>query len=305
MNTALKNKLRQALNNGKGSDHLSYTQLFKPLSDWNTDYLARDETQRRSDKKKYKLHFGSTVGNIAQKLRSQYLFHKGKRITIKERDRNKISEEEYKTNLFYNPFDEKDKTIREMLVDSVQQQVDQTLKAIKEIFGNAPLMSERYTYTSPQDLFADIVGRIDYESPDIIAEQKTKPNNVKFYKATKNKEERFSLYQQTLPEEPNVKNVEQLSFYWKSTNKKPFLFYVNDEGYKIFDDSHEMLKPDYLEYCYQKLLDKAFTIQRLLIISEGDPVEFAKYCEPPDLTHWSYADVSNDKLETIKKLWRM
>jgi hypothetical protein len=50
------------------------------------------------------------------------------------------------------------------MVEFAQPCIEQTTKAIKEIFGSQLIQSERYVSDSPKDLFIDILGRIDYES---------------------------------------------------------------------------------------------------------------------------------------------
>ena len=47
-----------------------------------------------------------------------------------------------------------------------------------------------------------------------------------------------------LPNDPDPMHVSQVAFYYHCTQKKPFLFYVNENEYRIFDDTHDMLKPD-------------------------------------------------------------
>jgi hypothetical protein len=86
--------------------------------------------------------------------------------------------------------------------------------------------------------------------------------------------------------------------------KKPFLFYVNNDGYVIFDSTHEKLKLKYLEHVYEKMVRKALTIQRLLLISEGQAEEMAKYVEPPDLNHpYYYKDLTEEQQAITKQLW--
>jgi hypothetical protein len=51
------------------------------------------------------------------------------------------------------------------------------------------------------------------------------------------------------------------------------------------------------------MLNKAKTIQKLLILSNGDPKIAAQYVEKPDLNHWMMKDLSADQLKTIKQLW--
>ena len=108
---------------------------------------------------------------------------------------------------------------------------------------------------------------------------------------------------QTLPKEPDEENIPQVAFYKKASNKTPFLFYANDKDFIIFDDTHEKLSNDYLDYNLDQMIKKAKTIQRLLLLSNGDPMRMAELVERPDTTHWTMNDASKEQLQIIKKLW--
>jgi hypothetical protein len=177
--------------------------------------------------------------------------------------------------------------------------LNKQLKLFKEIFGLQKLQCRKICKTSPKDLFIDILGRIDYESQITkFAEMKSKPPYVRTNKNG------FSISTQKLPNEPDDNHISQISFYYCATKKKPFLFYVNNDGYVIFDSTHEKLKLKYLEHVYEKMVRKALTIQRLLLISEGQAEEMAKYVEPPDLNHpYYYKDLTEEQQAITKQLW--
>ena len=80
----------------------------------------------------------------------------------------------------------------------------------------------------------------------------------------------------------------QVAFYLKATKKRPYLFYVNDKEYKIFDYTNEKLTFDYLDYVYDKLVKKALMIQRLLLLSDGDPKVMADPAYPKPRTEAVY-----------------
>ena len=56
---------------------------------WIVDYFCRKQDQRRKDKKRYKLGFGSCANNVAQNLIGKYYFEGADRKQIKERDYKK------------------------------------------------------------------------------------------------------------------------------------------------------------------------------------------------------------------------
>jgi hypothetical protein len=299
-------KISKLLSGGEGSDHFSPSQLNLPLPKWIINYLCCTQHMRRKSIANYKMHFGNLTNNTAQRLVAKYLFIGDKKIEISNRNKDEIFKDELDKINEQEVRDEKDKWSREAMVEFAQPCIEQTTKAIKEIFGSQLIQSERYVSDSPKDLFIDLLGRIDYESNSsgspnssgIFAEMKSKPPYVRTNKNG------FSISTQKLPDEPDDNHISQISFYYCATKKKPFLFYVNNDGYVIFDSTHEKLKLKYLEHVYEKMVRKALTIQRLLLISEGQAEEMAKYVEPPDLNHpYYYKDLTEEQQAITKQLW--
>jgi len=299
--TTQKNKLlkvMKTLSGGEGSDHFSPSQLLLPTPKWMINYFCCTQAMRRQSIASYKMHFGNLTNNTVQKLIAKYLFVGDKRIELTPRSKDEIFAEELEQINQQEIRDDKDKWSRENMIELAKPCIEQTLKAVKEIFGLQKLQCERYVHTSPDGLLMDILGRIDYESDNLFAEMKSKPPYVRTGKNG------FSLYTQKLPEQPDENHVAQVAFYWKATKKRPYLFYVNDKEYKIFDYTNEKLTFDYLDYVYDKLVKKALMIQRLLLLSDGDPKVMAQYVEEPDYNHpYYYKDLTPEQIEITKQLW--
>jgi hypothetical protein len=299
--TTQKNKLlkvMKTLSGGEGSDHFSPSQLLLSTAKWMINYYCCTQAMRRQSIASYKMLFGILTNNTVQKLIAKYLFVGDKRIELTPRSKDEIFAEEIEQINKQKIRDNKDKWSRENMIEFAKPCIEQTLKAVKEIFGLQKLQCERYVHTSPDGLFMDILGRIDYESDNLFAEMKSKPPYVR---AGKNG---FSLYTQKLPEQPDENHLAQVAFYWKATKKRPYLFYVNDKEYKIFDYTNEKLTFDYLDYVYDKLVKKALMIQRLLLLSDGDPKVMAQYVEEPDYNHpYYYKDLTPEQIEITKQLW--
>jgi hypothetical protein len=299
--TTQKNKLlkvMKTLSGGEGSDHFSPSQLLLSTAKWMINYYCCTQAMRRQSIASYKMLFGILTNNTVQKLIAKYLFVGDKRIELTPRSKDEIFAEELEQINKQKIRDNKDKWSRENMIEFAKPCIEQTLKAVKEIFGLQKLQCERYVHTSPDGLFMDILGRIDYESDNLFAEMKSKPPYVR---AGKNG---FSLYTQKLPEQPDENHLAQVAFYWKATKKRPYLFYVNDKEYKIFDYTNEKLTFDYLDYVYDKLVKKALMIQRLLLLSDGDPKVMAQYVEEPDYNHpYYYKDLTPEQIEITKQLW--
>ena len=293
------NEIFKLLSGGEGLDHFSFSQLskrYKPISMWIVDYFCRKQDQRRKDKKRYKLGFGSCANNVAQNLIGKYYFEGADRKEIKDRDYKKVFQLEYNKYL-KEPYDDNDKKIREQIEQHIHETITNILAAVKNIFQDKELTCERYVSMILKDLIIGITGRVDFETDDDFAECKTKPPTAKFIKGD------LKIYTQTLPKEPDEENIPQVAFYKKASNKTPFLFYANDKDFIIFDDTHEKLSNDYLDYNLDQMIKKAKTIQRLLLLSNGDPMRMAELVERPDTTHWTMNDASKEQLQIIKKLW--
>ena len=147
-----------------------------------------------------------------------------------------------------------------------------------------------------------IIGRIDYESKTKFIELKTKPPNIR---KVKNKEE-WKMSSQPIPTEPTFDNLTQTSFYYMCTKKIPFLVYVNDKEHIVFDQSHELMKADYLEHLYFKMCEKILFWEKMIMFCKGNIQELAMMCEPPDLSHpFYYKDLAPEQLQLITNLWGM
>jgi hypothetical protein len=145
-----------------------------------------------------------------------------------------------------------------------------------------------------------IIGRIDYETKTKFIELKTKPPNLR---KVKGKEE-WNMISQDLPSEPTIENLTQTSFYYMATKKIPYLVYVNDKDFVIFDKSHELMKADHLQHLYDVMVDKILTWEKMIMFSEGNINRLASMMEPPDLNHFFYyKDLADEQKQLITKLW--
>jgi hypothetical protein len=304
MKEELANKIRSKLSGGQGYDHWSPSSLNIPIQKYIISYVCSTQEMRRQNKVGYKAHSGNLVGNVSQKLLSKYIFKAAEKEEVKPELFDKIFEHELDViNKFNEPRDERDAHCRIEMLPSCKASIEQTLKLVKQVFGNEPLTSERYVSISHPGLILDILGRIDFESSENSTENKkgkflelkSKPIN---FRQNKN-----GLGQtiQKLPatiDDCEETYMKQVAFYWKATGKKAYLGYVNSEEYKIFEP-----EDDRLEYYYKQLINKACTIQNLLEISEGDPKIMAKYVEMPDIKNFYYSDLTGEQVDITKQLW--
>jgi hypothetical protein len=297
MNEQLASKIRSQLSGGQGYDHWSPSSLNIPVQKYIISYVCSTQEMRRKNKVGYKAHSGNLVGNVSQRLLSKYIFKAAEKEEVQPELFDKIFEHELELINKNEPKNAKDEQCRIEMIPSCKASIEQTLKLVKEVFNDEALTSERYVHVSHPGLILDILGRIDFESETKFLELKSKPIN---FRQNKN-----GLGQtiQKLPasiEDVETSYMRQVAFYWVSNNrkKKAYLGYVNSEEYKIFEP-----EDDRLEYYYNQLINKAFTIQNLLEISEGDPKLMAKYVEMPDVKNFYYSDLSEEQVDITKELW--
>jgi hypothetical protein len=295
MNEQLASKIRLQLSGKESYDHWSPSSLNIPIQKYIISYVCSTQEMRRKNKVGYKAHSGNLVGGVSQRLLSKYIFKAAEKEEVQPELFDKIFEHELELINKNEPKNAKDEQCRIEMIPSCKASIEQTLKLVKEVFGDETLTSERYVHVSHPGLILDILGRLDFESENKFLELKSKPIN---FRQNKN-----GLGQtiQKLPAtiddcEPTY--MKQVAFYWKATGKKAYLGYVNSEEYKIFEP-----EDDRLEYYYNQLINKAFTIQNLLEISEGDPKLMAKYVEMPDIKNFYYSDLTEEQVDITKELW--
>ena len=286
-------------NGGKGLDHWS------PSSSQNfTRFLLNyslPQEIRRMFNIRYKAPFGNLVNNTTQRLTCEILYQGDKKITLKNKNYDEIFQQELDAiDKNTTPVDDKDKLAREMMISFAHPTIENMKKAVKEIFGNEKLVAERYVSSKDEDMVNDTIGRIDYESNKIIGEAKTKPPTIK----KKRGKDEYYMATTQLPTDPDPMHISQVSFYYHCTKRKPFLFYVNEKDYIIFDDSHELLSKDYLEEQYNLMTKKLLSWEQLIIFCKGDLNKLAHFAEPPELNHpFYYRDLIDDQKKQIKQLW--
>ena len=295
MNEQLANTIRSQLSGGESYDHFSPSSLNIPIQKYIISYVCSTQAMRRQNKVGYKAYYGALCGNVAQRLLSKYIFKAAEKEEVKPELFDKIFEHELAIINKNEPKDERDEQCRIDMIPSCKASIEQTLKLVKEVFGDEPLTSERYVHVTPQGLILDILGRIDFESENKFLELKSKPINFR-----KNKNGMGQIIQK-LPntiDDCEETYLKQVAFYWKATGKKGYLGYVNQEEYKIFEP-----EDDRLEYYYHQLINKAFTIQNLLEVSKGNASQMAKLVEAPDLKNFYYSDLTEEQVGIAKQLW--
>ena len=301
-----KDKIKKAFsiyNGGEGLDHWSYSSTSTPFAKNLLGYSFPQEV-RRKFAFRYKANFGNLVNNVVQRMIADVIYKsktiKQDEFTEEERNYQNCFAAELELVNKNPPVDAKDKFGREAMLKFAEDCIPITKKVVQDIIGKEKLVCERYVELKEFDMIKPAIGRIDYESKTKFIELKTKPPNLR---KVKGKEE-WNMITQDLPAEPTLENLTQTSFYYMTTKKIPYLVYVNDKDYVIFDQSHELMKADHLQYLYNKMIDKILLWEKMIMFCEGNIEKLALMCEPPDLNHFFYyKDLADEQKQLITKLW--
>ena len=290
-------------NGGEGLDHWSYSSTSSPFAKNLINYSFPQEIRRKFPFR-HAAQFGNLVNNTVQRLIADVIYTtktiKKTEFTKEDRDYNTAYQAELKLLDEKKPVDKKDEFARKEMLNYVHDAISQTKKVVTDIMGKEKMVCERFVEQKEMTMIKPIIGRIDYETKDKFIELKTKPPRV--YK-TKGKEE-WTMRSQDLPSEPLLTNITQTSFYFMATKKIPYLVYVNDKGSKVFDSSHELMKADYLEHLYFKMVEKILLWEKMIMFCEGSIEKLALMCEPPDMDHFFYyKDLTKEQTQLITKLW--
>jgi len=298
-----KNKIKKAFsifNGGEGLDHWSYSSTSTPFAK-NIIGYSFPQKIRRSWKIRYKANFGNLVNNVVQRNIADVIYTtKTTKETQWDKDLKINFNKEKEIINSKEPVDAKDKFGREAMIKFAEDCIPITKKIVQQIIEKEKLVCERYVELKEFNMIKPILGRIDYETKTKFIELKTKPPNLR---KVKGKEE-WNMITQELPAEPTIENLTQTSFYYMATKKIPYLVYVNDKDYVIFDKSHELMKADHLQHLYNIMIDKILLWEKMIMFCEGNIERLANMMEPPDVNHFFYyKDLADEQKQLINKLW--
>jgi hypothetical protein len=287
-------------NGGKGLEHWSYSSTSTPFAKNIINYTF-PQNVRRTFPFRYKANFGNLVNNTVQRLIGDTIWKREKQaLTEWDKDYKVSFETELSIINKKDPVDEKDKYGREQMIDFAHDCIGVTKKVVQDIVGKKKLECERHVRKKEMTMIKEILGKIDYETDEVMIELKTKPPNLRKVKF----KEEYSMNSQALPTEPTIENLTQTAFYYMCSKKKPFLIYTNDKEHIIFDDKHELMRKEHLEFLYYKMVEKILLWERMIMFCKGNLSELSLMCEPPDMNHYFYyKDLATEQTQLISKLW--
>jgi len=287
-------------NGGKGLDHWSYSSTSTPFAK-NLISYSFPQKIRRSWLWRYKANFGNLVNNTVQRMIADVIWESTTKIKAEwDRDYKSAFKTELDEINKKPPVDDKDEFARKEMQSYAHDCIGITKKVVKDLIGDEKLQCEFHVEKKEMTQIKKTLGKVDYMNKKLFIELKTKPPNIR---KVKNKDQ-WNMTTQELPTEPAIDHLTQTSFYYMCTKKIPYLIYVNDKEHITFDQSHELMKKNHLEYLYYKMVEKILLWERMIMFCKGNLSELALMCEPPDMNHYFYyKDLAPEQLKLITNLW--
>lgn len=282
--------------------HTSPAQSNQSNGLWAGKYLCCTHEER----KKFKTKPILVAGNAAQL---------GINTTIIDKLDPKVAAEEglYQFKSQKHLFSDEQKIHHEKISEGMEQMVLNGIAALKEIFPKyekQKIKSETVAWAKMDGVALPMTGFMDFESKDIVVELKTKQRG----KPRELKKGGYSSSKGTLPEKPQDTHVNQTTFYKKATGKKVFIVYVNDvvpginpktnkeeKGYVIFDESHDALSRDAIDWAWETYRRKNI-IRQNIVSTSNSLLEILSKIDPEfDDPFWDFGD---EYVARCKQLWR-
>ena len=277
--------------------HYSPTQLNQPLWLWALMYGAFTQKERRRNKTNVNMFFGTCIGGITQMMFCDEIWTYQ---SNKVENNNKISMDQaleiLNTDIrAYEPWDEKDREKYEAIRHLAPDYLKQSYEGWKSLNFKAPVIAERnvtnnFTYVNG-------LGRIDGEDDLHFVEQKCKLPRL--LKPKKDGTRSVSSGKIDI----SIQHCRQTAFYYAATKKRPFLLYVNDQEYKIFDSSNcDLLTKDAMAEHMEYYKQQARLRDRHIINSKGDLLKLLSFHDPD----WEsfYADIGDENLKKAQDLFK-
>ena len=193
----------------------------------------------------------------------------------------------------------------EKILEGMPQLVKNGITAMREIFPNKKqkIKSETVAWANFDKVELPMTGFIDFESKDIVVELKTKQRG----KPKQLKSGDWSSPKGYIPKNPLPTHIAQTSFYKKATNKKIFIVYVNDvvpsekdPGYVIYDESHDSLSQDSIDWALEDYRRKNIIRQNIVSSSKSLTEILSKIDPDFNDPFWDFGD---EYVARCKQLW--
>ena len=284
-----------------GIDHYSPTQMNMPLAVWAYKYVALDQEQRRKLKTNINMFFGTTIGAITQMMFCDeiWTYSSNKVENNKKLSWDQALELCHEEFARYEPWDDKDKEKYEAAKDLAPAFLKNSYEGWKSLNLKKKVIAER-NVTLPL-AHISMLGRIDGEDDLMLLEQKCKMPKLNPVK----KDGTRSVSTVKIPEQPQIEHVRQTSFYhFASGQKRPFLLYVNDKEYKIFDSANcDLLTADAMAEHMEYYRQQARLRDRHIMASNCSVKKLLSNMDP-DFEHAFYWDIGDDQKKLAQEAYK-
>ena len=278
-----------------GLNHLSPTQINKPLCGWWYEYVYKTQEWRRARKPNAKM----IAGNSAQHGWDGYfLFNQSQDEAIAAG----IQHYQKQKGLFIN--DEKEMKQFEVNLEAIPKVITNYIAALKdlEIKKVETVNSERYVELWIDGITVPYTGRTDMETKNFFIEAKTKWQRRS---GKPKKDGTHSFINISAPKTPDAYHVNQVCFYKEATQKPGYLVYATPTDYKIYSSlEHEELGVEAQKQTIDNFFTKSKKRQNLLELSQKTTVEYvAKNYVEADLNNINYYGYNEDEITEVKRFY--
>ena len=284
-----------------GIDHYSPTQLNCSIANWAYKYGALTQEQRRGLKRNINMYFGTTIGEITQLMFCDEMWTMASQVAPNKQKLSWDQALEYLDEMMkkYEPWDEKDKEKFEAIKHLAPDYLKQSYEGWNSLNMQSPIIAERNVRLKFN--YVNCLGRIDGEDPLMLLEQKCRLPKLGRVK----KDGTRSVISTKLPEDnPVISHARQTAFYHFCTKKRPFLLYVNDKEYKIFDSSNcDLLTKEAMEEHLEHYKRQARLRDRAILRSQGTVPGLLRDLDP-DWEHNFEWDIGEDNAAHAKQLFK-
>lgn len=288
-----------------GIDHYSPTQMNMPLAVWAYKYVALDQEQRRKLKTNINMFFGTTIGAITQMMFCDeiWTYSSNKVENNKKLSWDQALELCHEEFARYEPWDDKDKEKYEAIKHLAPAYLKNSYEGFKSIdlktTKNFKITAER-NVTLPL-AHVSMLGRIDGEDELKLIEEKLKLPKLNAVK----KDGTRSVSTVKIPEQPQIEHARQTSFYhFASGQKRPFLLYVNDKEYKVFDSANcDLLTADAMAEHMEYYRQQARLRDRHIMASNCSVKKLLSNMDP-DFEHAFYWDIGDEQKKLAQEAYK-
>lgn len=289
-------------------NHHSPSQLNNIDGKWCYEYLFLSQKQRR------KIYFGSradagtAIAEGLQVIYSDYVWKKDaaenfNKVKVKKIEGKQAPNRAFDVTLdYYNKKFTNHDTEKYQFKDNLERLpgvFHTAVKAFAEINLKGEVESERNVFINLPGCILPCIGRPDFENKTHFIELKTKWRR-KGRTVRADGSPAFNYVK--LKDQPDAAHVLQTQFYAMATGKKPILCVVNEDSYKIFDDTDPALSSKVREKILKQMTVIARRRERLMARHGGKKTFFMDV--EPQFNHmfaWNYLE-GNHK-EIAEDLW--